>query len=72
MLMENLLGVISKCQAGLCDFVMSVIWWLLVDGEGLGENLLLPLCGTVLVRWEGCWYQVLASWPINDDCGKLV
>lgn len=51
---------------------MSVIWWLLVDGEGLGENLLLPLCGTVLVRWEGCWYQVLASWPINDDCGKLV
>lgn len=56
----------------VCVFVMSVIWWLLVDGEGLGENLLLPLCGTVLVRWEGCWYQVLASWPINDDCGKLV
>lgn len=72
MLMENLLGIISKCQAGLRVFVMSVICWLLVCGEGLGENLLLALCGTALVRWEGCWYQVLAGWPINDDCRKLV
>lgn len=48
------------------------IWCLLVYGEGLGKNLLLPLCGTALAGWKICWYQVLESWPINDDYRKLV